>query len=387
MSTKRVLSAVLAASAVILATGIDPQPGGSARALPPNPAGAPISAGAAIPYSGSLTDPAGGPVADGAYDFTFALYDAPEGGALLWSEIQAGVSVHGGTFTAALGSVSPLPTSAEERGPWLEVGVRGPGEAAFTVLVPRQAWSATASMAPASPSASLACAHDHLGENWEGAYTPGLRVYDTTPSMDAVSIEGATYSGTGVLGAATNFGTGVKGTTASGTGVKGTSTSGTGVMGTSTSWIGVYGSSSGTGVYGYTTNGIGVEAFSTSITGTALSIGRGAFRVTGAGVDSDTTVFKHKVVAGTGGNICVLNYQTVIDHPLTNGDPNAILIVTPNYGNASNGVAPPREPVGVFYDDINQCGFGVGHWVIYNLSAANPPLVNGQMFNVMVIKP
>jgi hypothetical protein len=67
---------------------------------------------AAVPetmsYQGVLTDGGGNPVADGPYDLTFKLYDAPTDGTLLWSEIQAAVAVTGGGFSVLLGSVAPL---------------------------------------------------------------------------------------------------------------------------------------------------------------------------------------------------------------------------------------------------------------------------------------
>ncbi|HPH97491.1 MAG TPA: hypothetical protein PKW33_12870 [Anaerolineaceae bacterium] len=119
-------------------------------------------------YAGRLTTASGAAAADGAYDFNFALYDAPEGGRLLWSEAQAGVALKDGAFTVQLGQVNPLPPGAAG---WLAVEVRGPGEAAFTLLSPRQALEAAASRVPADISAPAAetCAHDHFGETWTGS--------------------------------------------------------------------------------------------------------------------------------------------------------------------------------------------------------------------------
>ena len=72
MSTRKVLVVVVVASALLLAVGSGPQFTGTARALPPVQEPGPT--GATIPYPGRLTDQAGEPVADGAYDFAFALY-------------------------------------------------------------------------------------------------------------------------------------------------------------------------------------------------------------------------------------------------------------------------------------------------------------------------
>ncbi|NOX37494.1 MAG: hypothetical protein GXO78_08150 [Calditrichaeota bacterium] len=61
----------------------------------------------AISYQGILTDVNGTPVADGAYELTFRLYDALSNGNMLWEEKQT-VPVKDGLFNVALGSVTPL---------------------------------------------------------------------------------------------------------------------------------------------------------------------------------------------------------------------------------------------------------------------------------------
>ncbi|MDH7484851.1 MAG: hypothetical protein QHJ81_01085 [Anaerolineae bacterium] len=78
MSSKRILTIIVIASTVMLAVGAGPQVSGNVYALPA------AQAGVTIPYSGrlSLASPgdaaqsaeAGQPAADGAYDFSFALY-------------------------------------------------------------------------------------------------------------------------------------------------------------------------------------------------------------------------------------------------------------------------------------------------------------------------
>lgn len=190
MPAKRVFQMMLVASAM-LAVGVGTGPAETARALPvvqqPGPAGA------TIPYSDRLTDDAEQPVADGAYDFAFALYDAPEGGTALWSETQTGVPVQGGAFTAALGSVSPLPDGAKEGGLWLEVGVRGPGKAEFTLLSPRQVLAAPSAGPTGGPIGSRLVIRNDSGITerqpavaynsqqqeylvvWEKDYTNGLK--------------------------------------------------------------------------------------------------------------------------------------------------------------------------------------------------------------------
>ena len=210
MSVKRALLVVLVASAVMLAVGIGP----GAHALPQ--AQEPDPPGLTIPYPGRLDDESGQPVADGAYDFTFALYETPAGGESLWSEVQEGVAVQEGAFNALLGGANGVPMEMLDGGErWLEVAVRGPGEAGFTALAPRQRLSPAA---PASPSAGPACEHDHWGETWNGSGA-GLVLEDTGgntamfPALIAAvfgdsdawgGVWGRSNSNIGVLGESTN---------------------------------------------------------------------------------------------------------------------------------------------------------------------------------------
>lgn len=277
MSTRKALIVVVVASTLLLAVGSAPQFTGTARALPPVQEPGPT--GAAIPYPGQLTDEAGQAVADGVYDFAFALYGSETGGEPLWTETQEGVTVQGGAFTALLGSVAPISKEVLEGGArWLAVGVRGPGEGEFTALAPRQELSAAASTAPASPSAGLACPHDHLYESWVGsnaAYTfrvqntgtgDAIRGYANTTSVDYAGLYGynSGNGGSGVYGQSGSSGRGVYGKSVSGEGVYGTSTSGDGVAGraAASNKSGVYGynSGSGYGVAGRSVSGWGVEA-------------------------------------------------------------------------------------------------------------------------------
>lgn len=170
MSTKRLLLTILAASAVMLAVGIGLRFAGSARALPPAQAVAPPRTGVIIPYSGNLSDEGGQPVADGAYDFAFALYAAESGGEPAWTETHEGVTVQGGAFTALLGNATLLPEEAlDGDARWLEVSVRGPGEAEYTLLSPRQELSAAALAGEAVLTNGSSCWHTHWGETWTGS--------------------------------------------------------------------------------------------------------------------------------------------------------------------------------------------------------------------------
>ena len=157
--------------------------------------------------------------------------------------------------------------------------------------------------------------------------------------------------------------------------------------------IGVYGSQdgSGWGVYGQVDGdgvgvygeadgaaGIGVYAEGSSPSGTALMLSNGGIRVSGAGLGTNAPVFIHQATAG---NItCGSSQCTTIDHPLTNGDPDAILIVTQNFNpDTISGTVNNPHPVGVQYLSTPS------RWVIYNVDLT--AMTDGAVFNVMVVKP
>lgn len=151
MKAKRALSIVLVVSALLMAAGAGGHGSGSVHALPPGQDPGPVAV--SIPYFGTLNNEAGQPVADGAYAFTFTLYEAESGGEPLWAETQEGVMVQGGAFTVLLGSVHRIPVEViAGRELWLAVVVRGPAEEEFTLLSPRQRVSAV------SPPASVGAA-------------------------------------------------------------------------------------------------------------------------------------------------------------------------------------------------------------------------------------
>ena len=83
-------------------------------------------------YQGRLTSPDGTPVTDGAWPVTFRLYDAPTGGAALWTE-ERSVTTRDGAFRATLGQTAALDPSLFTRPLWLEIEVNG------RKLLPRQA--------------------------------------------------------------------------------------------------------------------------------------------------------------------------------------------------------------------------------------------------------
>jgi hypothetical protein len=118
-------------------------------------------------------------------------------------------------------------------------------------------------------------------------------------------------------------------------------------------------------------NGVVIAA---SPTNTALELrSGGALKVTGAGVGTTGPVFIHRAMTG----VNTAGDYTTIDNPLCNGDPNAILIVTPNYNPGGGSGTYNNHPVGVFYIGAR--------WAIFNQDLAS--MLNNAAFNVLVVKP
>ncbi len=226
MSNKKLFLVVLVACVIALAVGVGFHVAGSAQASLIVPSSGPAE-GLTVPYTGRLTDEAGQPVSDGAYDFTFALYDVQSGGEPLWSEVQEGIAVQGGSFVASLGHVHPIPEAVLRGGDrWVSVAVRGPGESDFSVLSPRQRLDAVAPAAPASPAAGPACAHDHWGEGWTGTGTGlSLELSGGGSQAQLISLLAGVYGYHdvfyGVLGKSNSTGIGVGGDSADKYGVWG----------------------------------------------------------------------------------------------------------------------------------------------------------------------
>jgi hypothetical protein len=146
--------------------------------------------------------------------------------------------------------------------------------------------------------------------------------------------------------------------------IRGDSAADSGIMGTSRSGAGVRGvADSGVGVEGHAEGGVGVRA-SHARGGTALEIANGGLRVSG----SLRPAFVH---VSDGSN--TRGDSTCIDQPLTNGQSEAIVLVTHRWG--GSGVNIPT--VGVYYEG------GSRRWCVFTESGAGMPL--GVPFNVLVI--
>ena len=159
-------------------------------------------------------------------------------------------------------------------------------------------------------------------------------------------------------------------------GVVGQSPDNVGVMGFGTT--GIFGFSNdpeGCGVEGHTASprGIGVRASAPAPEITALAIDTGSIRVPGAGQNTPTPVFVHVADdANTRGSL------TIIDHPMTNSDPSAILIVTRRMFPIGDSAGSTVESFGVDYNAQAR------KWMIGQSSGK--PIDVGTAFNVLVFK-
>lgn len=128
----------------------------------------------------------------------------------------------------------------------------------------------------------------------------------------------------------------------------------------------------------------------------------GGIRLPGAGLNqpgnasaqSRTNMFTHQVPAtGPCQSSGLGTMFTAIDHPLTNNNPAAILVVTPNGGDfAATNQLGYKYPVAVFYE--SRAPFpGIfcpqGRWVIHNAQweTVTAPMNSNHRFNVFVINP
>lgn len=272
---------VILTAALLLAAVAGPRLVGPAQALPP--VEPPNAAGVTIAYPGRLTDAAGLPVTDGAYDFTFALYATPTDEDSLWTETQVGVTVQGGSFTTLLGRVHGISAyllAGSER--WLAIGVRGPGENDFTALNPRQQLSATKTAAPVIRTSAPACPHNHLGELWGGWTGPGdgLWLKGNVNWSSGIFLVDNNGNGPAIWGYNNGGGNAVRGDAEGpgSVGVYGGSEQSAGVAGRSASGNGVEGFATAadkSGVYGETTSnygGNGVYGQATTTTGYANGV-------------------------------------------------------------------------------------------------------------------
>ncbi len=82
-------------------------------------------------------------------------------------------------------------------------------------------------------------------------------------------------------------------------------------------------------------------------------------------------VFVHQASAAN-----TSSHVTFIDHPLTNGNPTALVLVTPNWNPGGGGGTYNNHPIGVYYEVFS------GKWAIFNQNLDPMPL--NAAFNVYV---
>jgi len=223
--------------------------------------------------------------------------------------------------------------------------------------------------------------HNHFGANWAGTSSGlGLIVVNSSTTGSGLYSQQGTGSG---KAAPIGYKAAVWGESSQGDAVYGASGSafGAGVYGYATAASGA-----NYGVYGQSdsTNGVGVLARGSGTSGTALRVSNGAIRVSGAGANSHTPAFVHVVTAGNYKTNIFLG-ATVIDNAYCNNDPNAMLIVTPNWGGGGANLTF-SQPVSVCYDD-GFWGFATNRWVLMRSDVIGGSLDVGYRYNVLVIKP
>jgi subtilisin-like proprotein convertase family protein len=90
---------------------------------------------ATVAANGALQSAGGGPVPDGGYAMTFALYKSATGGKALWKEGPVTVGVQGGQFTRLLGTIEALPFQASGGDLWFAVTIANEPELPPQLLV------------------------------------------------------------------------------------------------------------------------------------------------------------------------------------------------------------------------------------------------------------
>ncbi len=215
--------------------------------------------------------------------------------------------------------------------------------------------------------------HDHFGQTWtnSSAGAAGLAVKNTS--------NGGTLStgGTGIYAenASDQFGAANYAAVVGHNTLTDTAANGVGVIGWTESGVGSgvagFASATSTAVLGYT-QGTGSALkgiYAGATTGTSLELNNGALLVTGT----------NKTAFSLSTNTCLDTTTTptscVIDNPMTNADPNVLLIVTESGILTSSTLA---HPYGVYESAAD------GKWRIRFVDGAN--MVAGISFNVLVVK-
>lgn len=117
---------------------------------------------------------------------------------------------------------------------------------------------------------------------------------------------------------------------------------------------------------------------------TALAIDGGAIRMNGAGVNTSTAAFIHQCTAANTPIAAGGNTTTIINHPMCNNNPGAMLFVTPRVKfNNFTASFSTYEDFAVSYNT------GSGRWHLVNTSLLDEvgDFDEGDQFNVLVVLP
>ena len=126
----------------------------------------------------------------------------------------------------------------------------------------------------------------------------------------------------------------------------------------------------GVGINGTSAGSAGIRAAYTGAgSGVALEVSNGAIKVTGG----NPGAFIHTATL-----LNITGNYTTITNTLTDGDPTAMLQVTPLYSMATPVYC--NFPIGVFYIPAT------GHWAIFNQNGGGSMMPVNALFNVLVIK-
>jgi hypothetical protein len=336
MSAKKIAIAVAVVCVLVMAIFLL-RPGITSHAQAP-------AGTSTVPYAGQLSK-TGQTTVDGAYDFTFSLYDALEAGDLLWSEQQTGVTVSGGKFSTDLGVAITLPNSLFERKEaWLEVSLRGPGDKDFTTLSPRQL---LATDAPQSIDA-LACPHSHFTDYWGGANSAyGIEVDNSSGLGDGLrGYSGATaynYAGVyAVNGGGTSAGNG-------GSGAYAYSANGYGGYFASGNYRALYAKGNAAWYAAYIENPMGASNVGLYVNGTMWVTGAKAGFVVDIAVNDGTEPLETGdlvVISGYGDPVVGLNPLIKVRKSDQAGATTVMGVVDQPYNSPTTQSNPTREPLG-----------------------------------------
>jgi hypothetical protein len=254
-------------------------------------------------YQGHLLDETGNPVPDGSYAMTFALYDAPSAGNLLWGAETHTVDVDDGYFTALLGRDDPIEAGDLDTNTYLEITVGG------ETMTPRHRLTSVAFALVAQQAISCTGALGS-GDAWLIGGNSGL----SAPELGTTDAQTVTV----VVSGADRVSLGTQGQTAIGSNVSAAAdyaTVGGGQNNTASGdWatIGGGGTNHASGIYAVLAGGTLNEASGDKSTvGGGQSNDATAMYATVGGGYNNTASETHATVGGGGGNTAINFYATV----------------------------------------------------------------------------